>query len=644
MSPRATEPLTEPSTKKRRIRRRLSDIPALDVARLPLTLPLGDRESPSDYLSRLSFRNGRDGILGICGDFGLDMQSVFHGSDEALRILSSLSGVDVPSLARHAFRKAEKRRFSYRGELLTSATTQGEQVRACPACLEEDLSRSGFRLEARPYRRAEWLIAPVRTCLGHGLSIVPLGRATGVARKDTSRVLGAAVADMPGVKKLSTGRMPSEFERYVLSRLDGARTCEWLDRLPLFAAMQTCSVFGLLALYGPAGKRAPLSDLERWECEATGYDIARGGEDGIRSWLDRMQSNFRRPGRKWGAQRVLGPLYSWLSHPNLDVAYGPLCDLVREHCVGTLPIPAGRRLLGSVVETRATHSVTSASRELGVSQRVLKSILQAKGIVGIAAATLPADKVTFDAGSADELLRDAKEIVSFQEARDLLGLPMNSKRAFRDSCLLVPWHTVGSDRPRAHMFRRSDVESFANRVRSAGDPRLGGDPDLLDVIAAARATTSTSVSIVALALEGRLRRVGLRQHAKPWLSLLVDPVELKALMQRRDTGYRSLRETSKLIGITPKTVTRLVRVGALRTVSVKHPVLNRATPIVTDEELDRFRDTYASLGELAMGLGTNGRGLRLRFAAVGIEPAFPADEIGFFLYRRSDLQRFNALP
>ncbi|KQT42059.1 hypothetical protein ASG43_17440 [Aureimonas sp. Leaf454] len=603
-------------------------------------MPPGESEPPSDYLSRLSFRNARDGINRLCVDFGIDPFAVSRGDATALDEVAVLSGCDPDSLGVHAFKLLPKEKMAYRGQILTKASAPLAHVWICSACAEEDLGRWSFREEARLHRRGEWCLASIRTCAKHHQSLVRIGEINSATPKDTSSVMAPFATNLSAVRRRSVERAPSALESYVLARLDGTCRSTWLDAMPLYAAVQVCSMLGLVELHGASGRFSSLLDDGRRDCGAAGFAIASKGEYEIRNLLDRMQVAFRCPGSEWGPMRILGPLYKWLANPRLDDAFAPLVGVVRRHCVETLAIGAGETILGLTVSTRRVHSLNSASKEYGISKPTLRSILRAEGLVTPATDELPPYKVTFDASVAEPILRDACDTLNLEQTMEYLGVPTNSERAFLASALLPPWNPAGKGRLKDHVFRRRDVVAFAAKLRSHGRSRLKEDPALTDLPTTARLTQSTSVFIASLMLEGRLRRVAVRSGHPAWMSMLVDASEIRPLLRDPKSDYMSLRELSKLVGVDSRVVSALIRVGAMRSQIVAHPTQKRPTLFVSREELAKFQATYVKLGVLANELGSVGWKVRAKLSETGIEPAFDYEDIGVFLYRREDVALF----
>jgi hypothetical protein len=99
----------------------------------------------------------------------------------------------------------------------------------------------------------------------------------------------------------------------------------------------------------------------------------------------------------------------------------------------------------------------------------------------------------------------------------------------------------------------------------------------------------------------------------------------------------TLHQVEKLLPGKFSVVQALVKSGHLKTVQVTNPV-NRATQTaVSPKEVERFRNQYISLGELARSRGTAAWALKAKIETGLIEPAFNGDRIGVQYFRRADM-------
>lgn len=99
----------------------------------------------------------------------------------------------------------------------------------------------------------------------------------------------------------------------------------------------------------------------------------------------------------------------------------------------------------------------------------------------------------------------------------------------------------------------------------------------------------------------------------------------------------SLRDLEKLLPARTQGVKALLEKGPITAETVKNPVTGRMQPVVKIEELERFQREYATLHNLSQERGEHFARIKKQLVAAGVKPAVDPDELGFMVYRRSDL-------
>jgi hypothetical protein len=100
----------------------------------------------------------------------------------------------------------------------------------------------------------------------------------------------------------------------------------------------------------------------------------------------------------------------------------------------------------------------------------------------------------------------------------------------------------------------------------------------------------------------------------------------------------SAAETALRLGIQRSPLAALVARGVLNPVSFG---LKRRQ-VYDEREVGEFRSAYISFGAACTEFGLNRMELMYRLQRLNITPAFPKDEIGVFLFTRSDIPRLLA--
>ncbi|WP_454917706.1 TniQ family protein [Xanthobacter sediminis] len=606
---------------------------------IPWTLPPGFLEMPSDFASRLAARNCRDDLHDFCRDFGLEVQGLVDGRTEVIVQLANLAGIDAQAIWREAFvRIGRERRYLHKGHEFLASNLSRDRVRVCPACLEEDVSRHDFRAVARPHRRSSWLIEYVRTCPHHGLALVPVGTGSAVARRhDTSQVLATALPELGTLARQTVRREPSSFEAYVLGRLDGSGTpVAWPDGLPLHGVMRLSAMVGGSAIRGPQVAIDSLTDPERWEAEAVGFEILAGGETEIFAFLDRLQSSFLDGHVRHGPHPLFGHLYEWLAHQTDDPAYDPMRKLMWRHAVETLPIGPGDKLFGRDVPSRKLHSVRSAALEHGLHPKRTRRLLRDGGMIDAASDRLADDRVVVDAGAADRLLCGMAGTMSQEAAARHLALSRTHFMLLVKGGVIRPW-IAGAQRERNHAFRQVDLEAFRTELLTAVKPGLETSGTCVDIPAAAKRACCSLAQIVRLIIDGRLQSVGVREGVKGLGALVVDVEEVRTLVHGEDHGGLTLRDVERELHTSTRAVRALVRERLLPVEMVKNPVRRQRQPIVRRDALAEFQRQYVSLQALARERGIGHLALKRVLNLEGVLPVRDPNALHLTLYRRADV-------
>lgn len=219
----------------------------------------------------------------------------------------------------------------------------------------------------RPYARASWSLASIRSCSRHRTALVPLEeclpglRLGGVHVYDFAQAMWSLAGHLGRIGEHAVGRMDSPFEAYLLARLWGPKVeVTFLDALPWYAAARSCEMVGAVSLAGSRFRTAALSEAEWFRAGIEGFRILSGGEASIWDCLERLRASSSEAGKDAGLRATYGRLYEWLAHEDGDETYAPLRRIIREHALETLPLGPGDELFGEPVTERRLHSIRYA--------------------------------------------------------------------------------------------------------------------------------------------------------------------------------------------------------------------------------------------------------------------------------------------
>lgn len=608
---------------------------------LNLRVPLGETETAISFCSRLALRNAFPGAREFCLDLGLQFQGIVDGSPSALEALAKLGGIDPERLAQWSLRNtANERIFQLRGQILPRPSLRRAQVRVCPACLASDMARWPVLEAAAPYCRAEWQIGAIRTCPEHGLSLLEVAHDRYPTQvHDFCLLVRNNLRDIPRLMAMAVQRPLSGLEKYLFKRLEGEAYLDtpWLNGLPFYAAARLCEVVGAVDLNGPEVRIHDLAEDQWWAAGEAGFDSISEGPDGLRRLLDHMASHYWYSRGGAGPKRLFGRLYEWLAHESEDPAYDPVRDVIRQHVLDTLPVGPGDDIFGYAVTERRLHSVHSAHMETGAHPKRLRKLLVAGGFISVDDLDLTDDRLLFTAEEAAcQFLAKVSSAMSLREAGLYINAPRVQLRLLADNGFIIPFIRGGTEVLKDHAFAKHDLDEFLAGLTV--DAQLTTDDDVLaDIPTAARQARCSATAIVRLLQERKLTLVRRRQHVHGYMSVLVDPDEVRRNLNRPSIPGLSLSEVERHTGWSQDVVKALTVHGHLPSLMVQNPINHLRQTVVAQADLEAFATRYVSLHGLAKERGIHFNRIKAALEAAGVHPVFDTSAVPATFYLRTQL-------
>lgn len=611
------------------------------TAPLRLTIPHGVDEPAASLLSRLAARNGIDLAAEFCRDVGLGFREVVDGDPDALRSLAAMAGVDPTALVASTFASEANRGYVVGGNRIPFRGIDRGTTRICPACLLEDAANSDLPPEIAMHARFWWEASIVGTCPAHDLPLacVASGRRPTVHDlvadlrpvRDALAPLLASLAPRPATRP----------ERYLVARLAGRRPdgpVPFLDALPAFHGARFCEVIGAIRIHGRGTPLGTLDEGDRLAAGEAGFDVAIGGGDAVRSFVvDMVRDRPRDRSFNASATFVLGGLSAWLyrnkGNPDLLPLRRFLADIVVEH----LPLGPGDTCLGLPVDRRVLHSVHTASKECGVHHIRLRKALVENGFIVERQPRVPDNFMTFRSGPAATFLATLADTMSLGEAQRYIGAPrLHGQLLFRSGFLKPVGHRE-TRRKGMLAFSRDHLDRFmADLTRDARDVE---DPAALPIIQAAKRVPCGSMDIVRLLLERRLPWVGRSGGAQGYLSILVRPDDVRAILVPEGLTLL-IKDFAEAAGAPVDRIRRLVREGFLEATLIRREIGGRRGYAIPRTQLDRLAahgTDLIGLRELAGAWGVQEQRAAYVIRGCGIpEVRNPIESLRRF-YRRGDI-------
>lgn len=611
---------------------------------LAIRVSHGEQETGPSFGSRLGALHGCTFNV-FCLDMGMTAYDVIHGRYRALERLETIGGLPAGSILPFNIRRTVGG-FALNGQAIRKQSLRRERIHVCPLCVADDIKTQVGPIAVRPYARASWSLASIRSCSRHRAALVPLEqcrpgfRLPGVHAYDFAQAMRSLGDVLGRIREYAVERMESPFESYLLGRIWGPKVqVPFLDALPWYAAARACEMVGAVSLAGARCRTGGMSEGEWFDAGIEGFRILAGGELAFREFLGRLQTSFKATKQNWGPRSMFGRLYEWLAHEDEDDAYDPLREIMKRHMSETLPLGPGDEVFGETITMRRLHSVWTAALETGRHPKRLKKLLLEAGTISEADLSLSDDRILFSADLVGEWLDRAARAMSLNEAGKYLNAPRMQVRKLYECGLIRPFSTGGRHAHlKDHAFSREELDGFLRRLLSGAELVSSLPPGAANIPAAAKKACCSAEEIIRLVIDRGLSWTGRLRDIPGYLSLLVDVGEVRERVRREDHKGYSLREVERLLATSTHAVLTLLGNGHLPACTVVNPVNRCPQTVVPREALDAFRETFVSLAEMSRKRGVNPRALlrELREAGINAAMVFGQAKRSYF-FRREDL-------
>ena len=606
---------------------------------LALRCELKADESLPSWISRLAVHNGVETAREFCLDIGLTFQACVDGRPNALAKLYALTGTSIPALE-HASIKPAGTEYDVGGQRFARSMLRRSNVHVCPICIDQDLYGS-HRADEAAYGRLEWLLTVFRSCPYHHCAIVSLVQSTRPQTHDFARHMREAGAGLVCVEERIVPRQPSSLEAYVRARLANRPTgADWLDSLAMHAVITTCEMLGLVITLGADVKMKTLSDQALHDAGRAGFDIARHGHRAVLDCMANISRRhpYNRSGRQ-GPATVFGPFYRTMVAGRRTDAFEPVRELIREHVVTTMPVGPGDQILGKPVERRVWHSLVTAARESNRHPMRLRKGLEAAGLLEPGHEHLSDHFVLLDAERIAPFLKSYGRGLSVNKAYQHINSGRTQFDLLAGHGLVRPYvvHRGSRNDDRA-TYTPADLDAFICRLREGAVPVEQTDLQRRTIPQAAKRMRCSSVDIVTLILNRKLRWTGYLRDVPGYLGVVVDIPELDTLRNTIDLGGVPVKKAIKILRTTVYVMHGLIREGYFSLRTVHDPRAWMPYDIIDRAELDHFNATYISVYQLSKTFDIHHS--RIFREMADIPPAITKAQVGATFYRRDKIPNF----
>lgn len=607
---------------------------------------LQHREIAQGFVSRLAVRNRVD-LRQMMQDTGVRQADVERGGERATRKVAELGGLGMAktdALIRFTPRRPREPGYglpSVAGANLPAQSICLWRFRICPHCVADDLGTIEGPVSARPWLRLEWVMDHIRSCPRHHVALVSGTTVTGgYKRFDFSWAVAEEVLPRLDALRCSSKTLPSSpFEDWIMSRIDGVRDpSNWLDDVPLHAAIRFCEGLGISSLHKPKVAVSKLTESEWTAAGNEGLAIARGGEECIRQALGKLFDAQARTRGVLGLTDTYGYVCRVLSGE--DPAFEKFRGVVRRHAFDNLPLESGSLVLGERLPKRRLHSIRSAALAADTTHQTMRRIFVRLGIAEAAADSgLRDHRVLIEADRIEAELAHYRDAVTTCAARAATGIP----RLHLDEIIARGFiRTVfGSDAQAGakHRLSKDDIRSFMRRLFDGAVPVTAPLPGRVDIMTARQVAGASIGDVVALIIGGRLTWKGRVGHGDRYERLLVDGSEVRTLLRTEPlrTGLTKQEAAKEIQGLRSDGVTTLVSEGLLDVTMEFCPLNRRRIEVLTRESVDAFKARYILFGEICRRTGLNREALRSALNGTGLTAVFSDRQQSTYIYERREI-------
>lgn len=612
---------------------------------LKLRVPFIRGETATSFCSRLAMKNRCRSVAEFCHDVGLVFHDLLAGSRDTLEQLADLGGVNPEQIWSSAL-IPEGADFRCGANLIEPTLRRSmDRLMVCPVCLAADLTNCPEAGPAAPAGRTAWLLKPISTCVQHECGLVEadirLKKATWEAANlhDFARRV-RPFASAIGSQMASALRRPATgLERYLWARLDGSTPMDstLVDSLPFYAVAKASLILGAFTTFGPKVAVKTLTDEQRREVEATGFNILAAGQDVLRHSLRESMERWPKGKNAASTNAFFGSLHIWLTYRGGDPSYDFLRCIIRELMVSRQAMRAEVTIYGVPAGAPRLQSVLTASEETGAHPKRLQRLLIATGVLHEKSARVSAHKATFPTDQrAAEVLAHVSRCISKAAAAKYINAPRVQFDLLHKTGLITPFIKSGSVL-KDHGFDTKDLDAFLEQLFA---PMRGPAPDGVQVVqipSAAKRANCSAVEVVRMILDGRLTRIYRRPQTEGFLSVLADPVEIRAALGRPERPGLSIAQVRDQMRWSRPVIDALIAQGWLRAQTVKNPTSRRMQKVIQPEDLANFDRHYVTLATLGRELRLSLITIKMAFEERDIAPAFDPEVVHARFYRRADL-------
>lgn len=145
------------------------------------------------------------------------------------------------------------------------------------------------------------------------------------------------------------------------------------------------------------------------------------------------------------------------------------------------------------------------------------------------------------------------------------------------------------------------------------------------------------VKIVRLLTERKLKNVRRLESGRGIGSILLNPNDVLVALNRNNSEGFTVNEASKILSVTATSVRVLIQNGLIESSKRLTLTRNLVRDLITEEDLNAFREKYVSAGEIGKLIGLVAREVLKKCERHDIHPAFDLPGSSSRYYLRSEI-------
>lgn len=416
------------------------------------------RETLPSYGYRVALLSGVPSLRELAYLFDLDLPAFLKGHHHSLEVFANYVGHNPAVLAQGSVDAASMHRLQIGPSKQNRVQCSAGSFRFCPKCVE------GLETVDHQYlclSRAEWLVDAVHVCPIHRVRLMTVtpekaGRIQADIPKLIPKIVAASTVATPSTAE------PTTLERYIVNRLDGIATDEWVDNIQLDVVIHTAEVFGAMELRGQHSNWSDIGPEERRQHGAVGAEVLIEGPSAIMEFLAKHIGMGAR-GDDYHA--TFGNAFNHFYDRRLNVAYHPVCAILAQYVGVNFRFTGQELVFGIKTVGKRPTTLRSLCEKHNVGMKITAQVLEAQ--YGIRAGS----STVVDPQLIDEIAPQLKELINSRDAARDLGVGVELLKGLIDAELLVPDFRFND---RMLGFKRETLDAFKAEWCEGVEREAGG--------------------------------------------------------------------------------------------------------------------------------------------------------------------------